>query len=203
MARGRYGVAADHLGQHVKMRAGVDAAKAGCSWYPLLLVDGTSSMLRPGAPSPQVWSSLPWAPLTLPCGSAELPSSLFSLNKPVDDDRDAVEIVLRKGSAVPMAADEYAAWHETAYVFRSPANARRLLDAHERAASGETQMPSSIGRTRTPECAGSGTGVPVRAASNTATLLLIGAKHTYPIHSDRAAVPEAGGRQLRGSSPAR
>ena len=47
--------------------------------------------------------------------------------------RDAVEIVSRKGNAVLMPADEYAAWQETAYLFRSPANARRLLDADERA----------------------------------------------------------------------
>lgn len=37
-----------------------------------------------------------------------------------------------------MSADEYAAWHETAYLFRSPANARRLLDAAEAAERGET-----------------------------------------------------------------
>lgn len=28
-----------------------------------------------------------------------------------------------------MSADDYAAWQETAYLFRSPANVRRLLDA--------------------------------------------------------------------------
>ena len=28
-----------------------------------------------------------------------------------------------------MSADDWAAWQETAYLFRSPANARRLLDA--------------------------------------------------------------------------
>lgn len=38
-----------------------------------------------------------------------------------------------------MPADEYAAWQETAYLFRSPANARRLLDAHERARAGRTE----------------------------------------------------------------
>lgn len=31
-----------------------------------------------------------------------------------------------------------AAWHETAYLFRSPANVRRLLDAAEAAERGET-----------------------------------------------------------------
>ena len=38
-----------------------------------------------------------------------------------------------------MSADEYAAWQETAYLFRSPANARRLLDAYERAREGRTE----------------------------------------------------------------
>ncbi|WP_292675827.1 MULTISPECIES: hypothetical protein [unclassified Microbacterium] len=37
------------------------------------------------------------------------------------------------------SADDSAAWEETAYLFRSPANARRLLDAYERALSGETE----------------------------------------------------------------
>jgi antitoxin YefM len=36
-----------------------------------------------------------------------------------------------------MSADAYAAWQETAYLFRSPVNARRLLDAAEAAERGE------------------------------------------------------------------
>ena len=36
-----------------------------------------------------------------------------------------------------MSADDYAAWQETAYLFRSPVNARRLLDAAEAAKRGE------------------------------------------------------------------
>ena len=58
---------------------------------------------------------------------------LLPLIERVNNDRDVVEIVSRKGSAVLMSAEEYAAWRETAYLFRSPANARRLLDAYERA----------------------------------------------------------------------
>lgn len=45
----------------------------------------------------------------------------------------------RKGNAVLMSADEYAAWQETAYLFRSPKNARRLLAAYARASSGEAE----------------------------------------------------------------
>ena len=71
--------------------------------------------------------------------ASEARKTLFPLIERVNEDRDAVEIVSRKGSAVLMSADEYAAWQETAYLFRSPANARRLLDAHERARSGKTE----------------------------------------------------------------
>ena len=45
----------------------------------------------------------------------------------------AVEIVSSNGRAVLMPADEYANWQETAHFFRSPKNARRFLDAYERA----------------------------------------------------------------------
>ena len=58
----------------------------------------------------------------------------------VNEDRDAIEIVSRKGNAILMPADEYAAWQETAYLVRSPANARRLLDAYERARSGKVEV---------------------------------------------------------------
>ena len=54
---------------------------------------------------------------------------LLPLIERVNDDRDVVEIVSRKGSAVLMSAEEYAAWREPADLCRSPANARRLLDA--------------------------------------------------------------------------
>ena len=37
-----------------------------------------------------------------------------------------------------MSAEEYAAWRETAHL--SPANARRLLDAYERARAGQTEV---------------------------------------------------------------
>ena len=66
--------------------------------------------------------------------------TLFPLIEQVNNDRDVVEIVSRKGSAVLMSAEEYAAWRETARLFRSPANARRLLDAYERARAGQTEV---------------------------------------------------------------
>ncbi|NLG45334.1 type II toxin-antitoxin system Phd/YefM family antitoxin [Gordonia sp. (in: high G+C Gram-positive bacteria)] len=74
--------------------------------------------------------------------ASEARKTLFPLIEQVNDDRQAVEIVSRKGNAVLMSADEYAAWQETAYLFRSPANARRLLDAYERARAGEFEEHS-------------------------------------------------------------
>ena len=72
--------------------------------------------------------------------ASEARKTLYPLIERVNADHDAVEIVSRKGSAVLMPADEYAAWQETAYLFRSPENARRLLDAYDRARAGQTEM---------------------------------------------------------------
>ena len=89
----------------------------------------------------------------MPISASEARKTLFPLIEQVNDGRQAVEIVSRKGNAVLMAADEYAAWQETAYLFRSPAKARRLLDAYERARSGKTEPTSSTG---TNKCDSSG-----------------------------------------------
>lgn len=72
--------------------------------------------------------------------ASEARKTLFPLIERVNEDHDAVEIVSRKGNAVLMPADEYAAWQETAYLFRSPANARRLLDAYDRARAGKAEV---------------------------------------------------------------
>ncbi|PHP51839.1 type II toxin-antitoxin system Phd/YefM family antitoxin [Actinomyces ruminis] len=71
--------------------------------------------------------------------ATEARRALFPLIERVNADRDAVEIVSRRGNAVLMSADEYAAWQETAYLFRSPENARRLLDSYERARAGRVE----------------------------------------------------------------
>lgn len=69
--------------------------------------------------------------------ASEARRGLFPLIEKVNDDRRAIEITSRRGNAVLMSADAYAAWQETAYLFSSPANARRLLDAAEAAERGE------------------------------------------------------------------
>ncbi len=68
--------------------------------------------------------------------AGEARKTLFSLIERVNADQEAIEIVSRKGNAVLMPADEYAAWQESAYLFHSPANARRLLDSYERVRNG-------------------------------------------------------------------
>lgn len=68
--------------------------------------------------------------------ASEARKTLFPLIERVNNDQEAIEIVSRKGNAVLMPAGEYAAWRETAYLFRSPANARRLLDSYERVRNG-------------------------------------------------------------------
>ena len=70
--------------------------------------------------------------------ASEARRELFPLIEKVNDDRAPIEITSKRGNAVLMSADEYAAWEETAHLFRSPANARRLLDAAEAAQRGET-----------------------------------------------------------------
>ncbi|MDU0347236.1 type II toxin-antitoxin system prevent-host-death family antitoxin [Actinomyces sp. MRS3W] len=72
--------------------------------------------------------------------ATEARRTLFPLIERVNADRDAVEIVSRHGNAVLMSADEYSAWQETAYLFRSPENARRLLNSYERARAGHVEV---------------------------------------------------------------
>jgi antitoxin YefM len=69
--------------------------------------------------------------------ASEARKELFPLIKRVNEDRDAIEITSKSGNAVLMSAAEYEAWQETAYLFRSPANARRLLDAAAAVERGE------------------------------------------------------------------
>ena len=60
---------------------------------------------------------------------------LLSLIAKVNADGAPVEVTSKRGNAILMSADDYAAWQETAYLFRSRANARRLLDAADAASA--------------------------------------------------------------------
>lgn len=76
--------------------------------------------------------------------ASEARRNLFPLIEQVNDDRTAVEIVSRRGNAVLMSADDYAAMEETAYLLRSPANARRLLAAYTDALEGRNLIERDL-----------------------------------------------------------
>jgi len=69
--------------------------------------------------------------------ATEARQRLFPLIESVNDDRVAVHITSRKGNAVLLSEDDYDSLQETAYLFRSPANARRLLEADAALRRGE------------------------------------------------------------------
>lgn len=69
--------------------------------------------------------------------ASEARKQLFPLIEKVNNDRVAVEITSRRGNAVLVSADEYAALEETAYLLRVPANAKRLLESLHQAKSGD------------------------------------------------------------------
>jgi antitoxin YefM len=71
--------------------------------------------------------------------ASEARRNLFPLIEQVNNDRVPVEIVSKAGSAFLVAADEYRALEETAYLLRAPANARRLLAALDEAQRGKAR----------------------------------------------------------------
>ena len=79
--------------------------------------------------------------------ASEARKRLFPLIEEVNDDHSAVEITSKRGNAVLLSADDYAAWQETAYLFRSPANARRLLDAISAELGGDPDVVQRHSRT--------------------------------------------------------
>lgn len=68
--------------------------------------------------------------------ASEARSRLFPLIQQVNDDHAPVRISSRGGDAVLMSADDYDSWQETIYLLRSPANARRLMEAVARDRAG-------------------------------------------------------------------
>lgn len=81
-------------------------------------------------------------PTTMAITASEARKKLFPLIEQVNEDRTPVEIISKRGNAVLMSADDYSAWVETAYLFHSPTNARRLLDAAESARRGDLTEPA-------------------------------------------------------------
>jgi antitoxin YefM len=76
--------------------------------------------------------------------ASEARRNLFPLIEQVNDDRTVVEIVSRRGNAVLMSAEDYAALEETAYLLRSPENARRLLAAYIDALEGRNLLERDL-----------------------------------------------------------
>lgn len=72
--------------------------------------------------------------------ASEARKNLFPLIEQVNNDRRPVEITSKRGDAVLMSRADYDALEETAYLLRSPANARRLLESLEQARSGEREQ---------------------------------------------------------------
>ena len=69
--------------------------------------------------------------------ASEARKNLFPLIEQVNEDRTPVEITSKRGDAVLIGIDDYRALEETAYLLRSPANVRRLLESLEQARSGQ------------------------------------------------------------------
>jgi antitoxin YefM len=69
--------------------------------------------------------------------ASEARKQLFRLIEKVNNDHVAVEITSRRGNAVLVSADEYAALEETAYLLRVPANAKRLVESLQQAKTGD------------------------------------------------------------------
>jgi antitoxin YefM len=72
--------------------------------------------------------------------ASEARKNLFPLIEQVNNDHQPIEITSKRGNAVLMSRADYEALEETAYLLRSPANARRLLESLEQARSGERQQ---------------------------------------------------------------
>ncbi len=76
--------------------------------------------------------------MTIQTTYTQLRANLASYFDRIVADREVVIVRRREGEDVALiAADELASLQETAYLLRSPANARRLLDAYTRAEAGE------------------------------------------------------------------
>lgn len=71
--------------------------------------------------------------------ASEARKHLFPLIQQVNEDRTPVEITSKRGTAVLISIDDYRALEETAYLLRSPANVRRLLESLDQARAGSMQ----------------------------------------------------------------
>lgn len=71
--------------------------------------------------------------------ASEARKNLFPLIEQVNQDRAPIEITSKRGDAVLLSVDDYRALEATAYLLRSPANVRRLLESLDQARAGAVQ----------------------------------------------------------------
>jgi antitoxin YefM len=76
--------------------------------------------------------------------ASEARSRLFPLIQQVNDDHEPVRINSKGGDAVLMSADDFDSWQETIYLLRSPANARRLMEAVARDKSSQASVTKTM-----------------------------------------------------------
>jgi len=72
--------------------------------------------------------------------ATEARRTIFSLIEQVNGNREAVEITSKRGSAMLMSMEEYTSLQETAYLLRSPVNAKRLLASLAQAKKGKAKV---------------------------------------------------------------
>ncbi|MBC9716467.1 type II toxin-antitoxin system prevent-host-death family antitoxin [Streptomyces sp. TRM66268-LWL] len=80
--------------------------------------------------------------------ASEARATLFPLIERVNTDRAPVRITSKNGDAVLMSADDYDSWQETVYLLRSPANAKRLMEAVARDREGSSVVARTVDELR-------------------------------------------------------
>ncbi|MEU2395954.1 type II toxin-antitoxin system prevent-host-death family antitoxin [Streptomyces sp. NPDC007369] len=80
----------------------------------------------------------------MPISASEARKTLFPLIERVNNDHTPVRISSKSGDAVLMSAEDYDSWQETVYLLRSPANARRLMEAVARDREGSAAVAKSM-----------------------------------------------------------
>lgn len=76
--------------------------------------------------------------------ASEARQRLFPLIERVNADHDPVRISSRNGDVVLMSAEDFDSWQETVYLLRSPANARRLMEAVARDRAGAPAVTKTM-----------------------------------------------------------
>lgn len=76
--------------------------------------------------------------------ASEARRNLFPLIEQVNEDQIAIEITSKRGNAFLVPSAEYRSIQETAYLMRSPANARRLLESYRQYLAGEYEEHALI-----------------------------------------------------------